>query len=93
MVAHACEALFGSFGIVMLSALAYITDCTHESKRTRPFLIAEVVTLVARVVPVLAVGFWLQYFLYTIPTSVCLGLSVIGMLYVLFIQPESVQNM
>ncbi|CAF1194036.1 unnamed protein product [Adineta ricciae] len=93
MVAHACEALFGSFGIVMLSALAYITDCTHESKRTRPFLIAEVVTLVARVVPVLAVGLWLQHFLYTIPTSVCLGLSVIGMLYVLFIQPESVQNM
>ncbi|CAF3837992.1 unnamed protein product [Adineta steineri] len=93
MAAHACEAVFGSFGIVMLSALAYITDCTHESERTRPFLLAEVITLVARVVPVLAVGLWLQHFLYIIPTSVCLGLSVIGMLYVLFIQPESVQHM
>ncbi|CAF1383361.1 unnamed protein product [Adineta steineri] len=92
MAAHACEAVFGSFGIVMLSALAYITDCTHESERTRPFLLAEVITLVARVVPVLAVGLWLQHFLYIIPTSVCLGLSVIGMLYVLFIQPESVQH-
>ncbi|CAF1620603.1 unnamed protein product [Adineta steineri] len=92
MAAHACEAVFGSFGIVMLSALAYITDCTHESERTRPFLLTEVITLVARVVPVLAVGLWLQHFLYIIPTSVCLGLSVIGMLYVLFIQPESVQN-
>ncbi|CAF0952062.1 unnamed protein product [Rotaria sp. Silwood1] len=92
LVGHACEALFGSVGIVMLSALAFITDCTRESERTRPFVIAEVIALLARVVPVLAVGLWLQRFLYTVPTSVCLGLSVIGMLYVLFIQPESVQS-
>ncbi|CAF4705086.1 unnamed protein product [Rotaria sp. Silwood1] len=73
LVGHACEALFGSVGIVMLSALAFITDCTRESERTRPFVIAEVIALLARVVPVLAVGLWLQRFLYTVPTSVCLG--------------------
>ncbi|CAF3371831.1 unnamed protein product [Rotaria socialis] len=89
---QAVEAFFGSFGIVMLSALAFITDCTHESERTRPFLIIEVIVLVARVVPVLAIGLWLQHSLYIIPLSVCLGLSIVGMLYVLFIQPESVQT-
>ncbi|CAF3578317.1 unnamed protein product [Rotaria sp. Silwood1] len=92
LVCHACEALFGSVGIVMLSALAFITDCTRESERTRPFLITEALAAVAYVIPVLAVGLWLRRFLYTVPTSVCLGLSIIGMLYVLFIQPESVRS-
>jgi hypothetical protein len=89
---RACEALFGSFSIVALSAFAYITDCTHESRRTRPFLFTEVAMLVARVVPVVTVGLWLERFLYIIPTNVCLAFCTIGILYVLFIQPESVQS-
>ncbi|CAF3598491.1 unnamed protein product [Rotaria socialis] len=93
LVSHSCEALFGSVGIVMLSAFAYITDCTNESGRTRPFFLAELIILLARVVPVLGIGLWLQHHLYTIPTSSCLALSIIGALYVLFIQPESVPNM
>ncbi|CAF1512735.1 unnamed protein product [Rotaria magnacalcarata] len=92
LLSHAIEAMFGSVGIVTLSTLAYITDCTHESERTRPFFLTEVITLVARVVPVIALGLWLKRFLYIIPTSVSLALCVIGALYVLFIQPESLQH-
>ncbi len=90
--AHAIEALFGSSGLVMLSAFAFITDCTNGSMRNRAFLVTEGVTFLTRIVPVLAVGIWLRFYLYTVPISVCLGLSVIGLLYAIFIQPESVES-
>ncbi len=90
--AHAIEAVFGSSGLVTLSAYAFITDCTHESTRNRAFLVTEGVSFLTRLVPVLAVGIWLRFYLYTIPLSVCLGLSVIALLYAIFIQPESVES-
>jgi len=92
LAAHAIEAVFGSHGLVMLSAFAYITDCTDGSMRTRAFLLTEGIAFLARVVPVLAVGIWLRFHLYIVPLSVCLGLSVIGLLYALFVQPESVES-
>jgi hypothetical protein len=92
LAAHAIEAVLGSSGLVMLSAFAYITDCTDESMRTRAFLFTEGIAFFVRIVPVLAVGIWLRFYLYTVPLSVCLGLSVIGLLYALFVQPESVEN-
>lgn len=92
IVAQSFEALFGSFGIVMLGALAFITDCTDDSERTRPFVITEVLALVARVVPVFIVGLWLKRYRYIVPLSVCLGLSIMGLLYALFVQPESVRS-
>jgi hypothetical protein len=88
---HALEAIFGSSGLVMLSALAYITDCTNES-RTRAFLLTEVMAVIARIIPVLAVSLWLRHHLYIVPLSVSLILSVIGLLYALFVQPESVES-
>jgi MFS family permease len=88
---HALEASFGSGGLVILSALAYITDCTNES-RTRAFLLTEVLTVIARIIPVLAVSLWLRHYLYIVPLSVNLILSVIGLSYTLFVQPESVES-
>jgi MFS family permease len=88
---HALEAVFGSDGLVMLSALAYITDCTNES-RTRAFFVTEVMTFIARIIPVLALSIWLRYHLYTVPLSVDLTLSVIGLFYALLVQPESVES-
>jgi len=92
LAAHAIEAVFGSSGLVMLSAFAYITDCTDGPMRTRAFLLTEGILFLVRVVPVLAVGIWLRFYLYIVPLSVFLGLSVIGLLYALFVQPESVES-
>ncbi|CAF1063934.1 unnamed protein product [Rotaria magnacalcarata] len=94
LAAHGLEAIFGSAGLIMLSGFAYITDCSLEEKRTRAFLIAELVLIVARIGPTLALGLWLNKYsyLYVVPISISLGLSVIGLLYALFIQPESVQS-
>lgn len=92
LAAHAIEAVFGSSGLVMLGTFAFITDCTHESTRNRAFLVIEGVSFLTRTIPVLAVGIWLRFYLYTVPLSVCLGLSVIALLYALFIQPESVES-
>jgi hypothetical protein len=77
---------------VMLSAFSYITDCTSGSTRTRAFLLTEGTAFLARIVPVLAVGIWLRFYLYTTPLSVCLALSVVALLYALFVQPESVET-
>lgn len=94
LVAHALEALFGSAGLLMLSAFAFITDCTLESNRTRAFLITELVLVIVRVGPSLGLGFWLRQYphSYVAPIIVSLVLSTIGLLYVLLIQPESVQS-
>ncbi|CAF2217939.1 unnamed protein product [Rotaria magnacalcarata] len=94
LAAHGLEAIFGSAGLIMLSGFAYITDCSLEEKRTRAFLIAELVLIVARIGPTLALGLWLNKYSYSyvVPISISLGLSVIGLLYALFIQPESVKS-
>jgi hypothetical protein len=92
IAAHAIESIFGSSGLVSLSGFSYITDCTSMSMRTRAFLLADGMIFLARIVPVVAVGIWLRYYLYTVPLSVCLVLSVVGLLYVLLLQPESVEG-
>jgi hypothetical protein len=88
---HALEASFGFSGLVMLSALTYIADCTDE-KRTRAFLLTELMTVVARAISMLAVSLWLRHHLYTLPLSVDLIFSVIGLFYALLVQPESVES-
>ncbi|CAF4351425.1 unnamed protein product [Rotaria socialis] len=94
LAAHGLEAMFDSAGLIMLSGFAYITVCSPEEKRTRAFLLAELVLIVARIGPTLALGLWLNKYSYSyvVPISISLGLSVIGQLYALFIQPESVQS-
>jgi hypothetical protein len=92
LAAHAIESVFGSTGLLMLSAFSYITDCTYGTMRTRAFLLTEGIAFFARVLPVLAIGIWLHFYLYIGPLSVCLALSVIGLLYGMFIQPESVES-
>jgi len=92
LAAHAIESMFGSTGLVVLSAFSYITDCTYGSMRTRAFLWTEGLVFLARIIPVLLLGIWLHFYLYTVPLSVCLVLSVVALLYTLFIQPESVES-
>jgi MFS family permease len=94
LVSYAIDAVFGSHGLIMLAVLAYISDCTSQSDRTRAFCVVEVIMVVMRVAPMLAVGLWLRRFphVYITPISVFLVLSVIGILYVMFIQPESVES-
>jgi hypothetical protein len=92
LTTHGIEAAFGSSGLVMLSAFSFITDCTYGSGRTRAFLLTEGISTLARIVPVLAVGIWLRHYLYTVPLSICLGLSTIALLYALFVQPESMKS-
>ncbi|CAF3977245.1 unnamed protein product [Rotaria magnacalcarata] len=65
LAAHGLEAIFGSAGLIMLSGFAYITDCSLEEKRTRAFLIAELVLIVARIGPTLALGLWLNKYSYS----------------------------
>ncbi|CAF1606817.1 unnamed protein product [Adineta ricciae] len=90
--ARALDSIFGSGGLIMLGALAYVTDCTNTSNRPRAFLLTEAIMFLARIIPVLAIGIWLRYFQYTVPLSVCLSLSVIALIYAIFIQPESIDN-
>ena len=90
IITHVLEGIFGSGGLIILSSFAYITDCTNQS-RTRSFFIAEIVIVIARIIPVVGISLWLRYYFYIAPLSVNLALSVIGLFYTLFIQPESVE--
>ena len=92
LAAHALEAAFGSHGLITLSAFAYITDCTNDSTRTRAFLLTEVSIIVTRILPMVLMSFLLRRSHYMLPTSISLGLSVIGVAYVLLVQPESMDS-
>ena len=81
IAATTIDEVFGSMGLVMLSGFAYITDCTHGSTRTRAFLLTEGIVFLTRIIPVLAVGIWLRFYRYIAPLSVCLTISVIGLIY------------
>jgi len=91
IVTHAIEAIFGSSGLSLLSAFSYITDCTDKT-RTHAFFLTEIMLVIARIIPILAIGLWLRHHFYIGPLSVDLGLSIIGLFYALFIQPESVES-
>ena len=92
LAVHALEASFGSNGLIMLSAFAYITDFTSDLARTRALLLTEVVTIIARIVPMVSMSFLLRRFLYNVSAGIGLGLSVLGVLYTLFVQPESMDS-
>lgn len=83
------DGILGTSGLVLLSSFAYITDCTSKATRTSAIIITEVLMTGCRFIPLFGVGIYLRqpHFIETI--SFMLGLSVIGLIYSVAIQPES----
>lgn len=83
------DGLFGSNGVLLLGALAYISDCTAPDQRDRAMILEEAAVSLTRIFPLIGLGFWLQHNGYTLPISIGLGINVGALIYIFLFQPES----
>jgi PCFT/HCP family folate transporter-like MFS transporter 1/3 len=89
IISNGIDGLFGSNSVLLLGAIAYITDCTTDNQRSRAMLLEEAAVALTRIFPLLGIGFWLQNHGYTLPVSINLGLNVAALIYIILIQPET----
>lgn len=89
IISNVVDGLFGSNSLLLLGAIAYITDCTTDNQRSRAMLLEEASAALTRIFPLLGLGFWLQNHGYTLPISINLGLNIAALVYIIILQPES----
>jgi PCFT/HCP family folate transporter-like MFS transporter 1/3 len=83
------DGLCGAQSLCILSAFAYVADCTTVKSRTPATIITNISIAASRILPLVTLGFYLQSRHYTIPMLIGLGLSIFGFIFTLFFQPES----
>lgn len=83
------DGLFGSNSVLLLGAIAYITDCTTNKQRSRAMILEEAAVALTRIFPLLGLGFWLQNHGYSLPVIINLSLNVGALIYIFILQPES----
>ena len=89
ILSNVIDGLFGSNSVLLLGAIAYITDCTTEQQRSRAMLLEEAAVALTRIFPLLGLGFWLLNHGYTLPIGINLGLNIGAVIYIFVVQPES----
>lgn len=89
IISHVIDALFGSNSVLLLGAMAFITDCTDEKQRSRAMLLEEATVALTRIFPLLGLGFWLLHHGYTLPIAINLALNIGAVIYIFIFQPES----
>ena len=89
IVSNVIDGLFGSNSVLLLGAIAFITDCTDEKQRSRAMLLEEAAVALTRIFPLLGLGFWLLNHGYTLPIAINLGLNIGALIYIFIFQPES----
>jgi PCFT/HCP family folate transporter-like MFS transporter 1/3 len=89
IISNVVDALFGSNSVLLLGAIAYISDCTTHKERSRAMLLEEAAVALTRIFPLLGRGGGLQNHGYTLPVSSDLGINVAALIYIFIFQPES----
>jgi len=89
IISNIIDGFFGSNSVLLLGAIAYITDCTTNKERSRAMLLEEAAVALTRIFPLLGLGFWLQNHGYTLPAAINLGLNIAALIYIFIVQPES----
>ncbi|CAF0856944.1 unnamed protein product [Adineta ricciae] len=83
------DGLFGTAALNILSAFAYVTDCTTEKTRTAGIIITDVSIGCSRFIPLLTIGIYLQQPKFIQSMTITLILSLIGLIFSVVLQPES----
>lgn len=89
IISNIIDGFFGSNSVLLLGAIAYITDCTSNKERSRAMLLEEAAVALTRIFPLLGLGFWLQNHGYTLPAAINLGINIAALIYIFILQPES----
>ncbi|CAF2074624.1 unnamed protein product [Rotaria magnacalcarata] len=83
------DGLSGTAALNILSSFAYVTDCTNKKTRTAAIVITDVSLSCSRLLPSLTMGLYLQHPHYVQAMIFTFALSVLGLIFSIFLQPES----
>ena len=86
------DGIFGTVPLHVLSAYAYVTDCTTEKTRTTAIIITEVCIVSSKFIPLVTLGIYLQHPNFIQALLFTLLLSFVGFISGLVLQPESNLN-
>ena len=86
------DSIFGTAALNILSAFAYVTDCTTEKTRTTAIIVTEVCIGSSRFIPLITLGIYLQHPNFVQSMLFTLLLSLAGFISGLVLQPESNLN-
>ena len=83
------DGMCGTASLCILSVFAYVSDCTTVKIRTPATIITTVSIASSRILPLITLGFYLQNHHYLIIMLIGFGLSLVGLIFTIFFQPES----
>lgn len=83
------DGLCGAQSLCILSAFAFVADCTTPKTRTPATITANISIAACRILPLVTLGFYLQSHHFIMPMLVALGISIFGFIFTLICQPES----
>lgn len=86
------DSVFGTAALNILSAYAYLTDCTTEKNRTPAIIVGEVCIGSSRFIPLVTLGIYLQHPNFVQSMLFTLILSLAGLIAGFILQPESNLN-
>ncbi|CAM4768409.1 unnamed protein product [Rotaria magnacalcarata] len=89
ILAVMCDGLCGAASLCILSAFAYVADCTTPKNRTPATIIANISIASSRILPLITLGFYLKSHHFIVAMLIALGLSIFGFIFTLIFQPES----
>ncbi|CAF3499217.1 unnamed protein product [Rotaria socialis] len=89
ILAVMCDGLCGAASLCILSAFAYVADCTTAKNRTPATIIANISIASSRILPLITLGLYLKSHHFIVAMLMALGLSIFGFIFTLIFQPES----
>lgn len=89
IIAVMLDGLCGTSGLSILSAFAFVSDCTNKNKRTAAIVITDVCIASSRFIPLLTIGLYLENPYFISSMLIALLLSLIGFVFSIILQPES----
>ena len=86
------DGVFGTSGLAILSSFAYVSDCTDKKARTASIVITDVSMVSGKIIPLLAMGIYLEHPNFIESMVFTLLLSLAGFVGSIILQPESKLN-
>lgn len=89
IIAVVIDGLCGTSGLSILSAFAFVSDCTNKNNRTKAIVITDVCIASTKFLPLMTLGLYLENSNFTPALLFTLGLAVVGFILATIFQPES----
>ncbi len=75
------EGLLGSLSVIVMAGFSYITDITSIESRAFRIMMAEMSMMVPMTIGQVVVGYFIQWWGFSIPVGICLGGTLVNFIY------------